>query len=188
MRAGENPSHHDRRWTGFIAWWQGTFGRVGQALGGGADSSQSPGVNAPGIPTPLPADRPPEASPDKLEDAVQEFLTDWLVRRKYDEALQLLSGRAFACVNVNDNGRSVPLDATAARRAATADESCGERDGDPAEPHGGDRRGRAYPDRSAGDGAPLREFTIFPFLSRTPTVSLWEGHGACFDTSSTPCC
>jgi hypothetical protein len=37
------------------------------------------------------------------------------VRRKYDQALQFLSARAFACVNLKDNGRTERLDATQAR-------------------------------------------------------------------------
>jgi hypothetical protein len=36
--------------------------------------------------TPLPPDRPSGAAPERIEDAAQEFLTDWLVRRQYDQA------------------------------------------------------------------------------------------------------
>jgi len=48
--------------------------------------------------------------------ATQEFLTDWLVRRQYDQALEFLSSRAYACLNLNDDARAETLDAGAARR------------------------------------------------------------------------
>ena len=65
-------------------------------------------------PTSLPPDRPIDAAPDRIEDAAQEFLTDWLVRRKYDEALAVLSPRALACVNLTGDGKDQELDADGA--------------------------------------------------------------------------
>ena len=116
VRAGDNPKRHNGRWSGFVAWWQATFGRLGETPGGSEGGAGDVlYLNAPELPTPLPPDRAPGAAPEKLEDAVQEFLTDWLVRRKYDEALQFLSSRAFACVNLKDQGRSEPLNAAQAR-------------------------------------------------------------------------
>jgi hypothetical protein len=53
--------------------------------------------------TPLPPDRPAGASIVEVQDAIQEFLTDWLVRREYDEALQLVSDKALACA-LTDTG------------------------------------------------------------------------------------
>jgi hypothetical protein len=50
-------------------------------------------------PTPLPPDRPAGAVITEVQDAVQEFLTDWLVRRNYDQALLLVSDQALACVS-----------------------------------------------------------------------------------------
>ena len=37
------------------------------------------------------------------DDAAQEFLTDWLVRRRVDEALTFLSDRALACLNTDED-------------------------------------------------------------------------------------
>ena len=67
-------------------------------------------------PTPLPSDRPAGARPERIEDAAQEFLTDWLVRRQYDQALEFLSPRAYACVNLDDVVGGEAIDAGGARR------------------------------------------------------------------------
>src|SRR4029453_18918124 len=73
-------------------------------------------LDRPDAPTPLPPDRPLGASPDHVEDAVQEFLTDWLVRRQYDQALDFLSPRSYACLNLNEDSRGQALDAAGAPR------------------------------------------------------------------------
>jgi hypothetical protein len=112
IRVGENSVKHGARWTGLITWWQ-AFGRLAQAL---PEQPDLLNLDRPDAPTPLPPDRPMGASPDKVEDAVQEFLTDWLVRRKYDEAIDFLSPRAYACLNLNEDARSQALDAAGARR------------------------------------------------------------------------
>ena len=41
--------------------------------------------------TPLPPNRPKGADIPELSDAAQEFLTDWLVRHEYDEAMEFIS-------------------------------------------------------------------------------------------------
>jgi hypothetical protein len=56
------------------------------------------------------------AAPDKIEDAAQEFLTDWLVRRHYDQALAMLSSRSYACVALKAGARGEQLDAAGSRR------------------------------------------------------------------------
>jgi hypothetical protein len=60
-------------------------------------------------------DRPANAAIDRIEDAAQEFLTDWLVRREYDQALAVVSPRAHACVNLTDDAKPEVLDAEGAR-------------------------------------------------------------------------
>jgi hypothetical protein len=112
IRVGENSAKHGARWSGLITWWQ-SFGRLAQALPEQADLLN---LDRPDAPTPLPPDRPMGASPDKVEDAVQEFLTDWLVRRQYGQALEFLSPRAYACLNLSEDSRGQALDANGARR------------------------------------------------------------------------
>jgi hypothetical protein len=114
IRVGENTDLHRGRWGGLIAWWQDTFGRLAASR---PESLDVIDVNRPEAPAvPLPHDRPPGANPPRVEEAAQEFLTDWLVRRQYEQALEFLSPRAYACLNVSDDRRSTPLDAEGARR------------------------------------------------------------------------
>jgi hypothetical protein len=112
IRVGENSTKHGARWSGLITWWQ-SFGRLAQAL---PDQPDLLNLDRPDVSTPLPPDRPLGASPEKVEDAVQEFLTDWLVRRQYDQALEFLSPRSYACLNLNEDARGQALDAAGARR------------------------------------------------------------------------
>lgn len=112
IRVGENSLKHGERWNGLITWWQ-AFGRLADAV---PDQPDLLNLDRPDAPTPLPPDRPMGASLDKVEDAVQEFLTDWLVRRQYDQALEFLSSRSYACLNLNEDARSQALDAAGARR------------------------------------------------------------------------
>ena len=74
-------------------------------------------------PTPLPTDRPLNASIPELADAVQEFLTDWLIRRNYSEALAFLAPDAFACVadSVEMNPNASPEQAETGRPAAAGE-------------------------------------------------------------------
>jgi hypothetical protein len=55
------------------------------------------------------------ASIAEVHDAVQEFLTDWLVRRNIDQALDFLSSRCYACLNLDDDRKEEALDARRAR-------------------------------------------------------------------------
>jgi hypothetical protein len=113
IRVGENANRHGARWTGLITWWQ-SFGRLAEAL---PDQQDLLNLDRPEAPaTPLPPDRPAGAAPDRVEDAVQEFLTDWLVRHQYDQALQFLSPRAYACLTLDDEAQGRVLDAANARR------------------------------------------------------------------------
>jgi len=116
VRAGDNPKLHNARWSGLILWWQDTLGKLQANLPKPVDLANTDRALGPA--TPLPPDRPSGASPEKLEDAAQEFLTDWLVRRHYDQALEFLSTQAYACLNLTDDGRSQSLDAAGARREA----------------------------------------------------------------------
>ncbi len=113
IRVGENANRHGVRWTGLITWWQ-SFGRLAEALPDQPDLLNLDRPDAPS--TPLPPDRPSGAAPDRVEDAVQEFLTDWLVRHEYDQALQFLSPRAYACLTLDEQAQGRVLDAAGSRR------------------------------------------------------------------------
>jgi len=66
-------------------------------------------------PTSLPPDRPRGARIPEIHDAVQEFLTDWLVRRDVDSALEFMSPQSYACLNLDDDVQREALDARQAR-------------------------------------------------------------------------
>jgi hypothetical protein len=113
VRAGDNLDRHNRRWAGFVAWWREIFGQVPERR------QHSEGIvetAAPKVPTPLPPDRPSEEAIAGPSDAVQEFLTDWLVRRDVDEALEAISTRLFACVNIDDSRENEAIRGDVARR------------------------------------------------------------------------
>jgi hypothetical protein len=112
IRVGENSSKHGARWSGLITWWQ-SFGRLAQAAPEQPDLAQP---RSPGCADSAAAGQASGRVSRTCEDAVQEFLTDWLVRREYDQALQFLSPRAYACLNLNEDARGQALDAAGARR------------------------------------------------------------------------
>jgi hypothetical protein len=115
VRAGDNVNRHNTRWAGMTAWWRAVFGN----LPGGQEGPQDTLAEAAGaeVPTPLPPDRSPGTTIERPDDAVQEFLTDWLVRREIDEALSFFSDHSSACVNVDDDAEYESLDALRARAA-----------------------------------------------------------------------
>jgi hypothetical protein len=106
VRVGRNPRLHNGRWNGFVAWWQDVFGQLDEVSEPSGDLLYA---NRPPVPTALPSDRPLGAAPERIEDAVQEFFTDWLIRRRYDQALDVLSPQAYACLDLDGNGGSEPL-------------------------------------------------------------------------------
>ena len=113
VRAGDNLDRHNGRWSGMVAWWRDVFG----SLPGGQEGQHGLlAASTMEVPTPLPPDRPSGAPIEAPEDAVQEFLTDWLVRQDIDQAMAFVSERAYACVNIDDDVRSETLGPDGARR------------------------------------------------------------------------
>jgi hypothetical protein len=113
VRAGNNVDRHSGRWAGMTAWWRAIFGKLPEGQEGPRDTLAEAALAE--APTALPPDRPAGSPIVQIEDAVQEFLTDWFVRREIDEALTFLSERPAACVNVDDDAEYEALDADRAR-------------------------------------------------------------------------
>ena len=113
MRAGDNVDRHNGRWAGLVDWWRDIFGALHEGQAGSNDLLSSSAVE---VPTPLPPDRPIGAPITNPEDAVQEFLTDWLVRQDIDQAMAFMSDRAYACVNIDDDVAEEALGPDGARR------------------------------------------------------------------------
>ncbi len=113
IRAGDNIDRHNGRWSGMLAWWRDFFG----SFPGGQEGPHGWWASAATeVPTPLPPDRPSGDPIEAPEDAVQEFLTDWLVRQDIDQAMAFMSDRAYACVNIDDDARDEALGPDRARR------------------------------------------------------------------------
>jgi hypothetical protein len=131
VRAGDNPDRHAGRWSGFVAWWRGVFGRLPSS----DETDAGPDLlthEPPEIPTPLPPDRSIDEEPPTLHDTAQEFLTDWLVRRNLDEAARFVSDRVLACVDVDDDPDDDVLRAEGAQAALrSAMESTNDELGEP---------------------------------------------------------
>jgi hypothetical protein len=113
VRAGNNVERHNGRWSGMTAWWRAIFGNLPGGQEGPRDTLAEAALIE--VPTALPPDRPAGSTIDHLEDAAQEFLTDWLVRRKIDEALRFLSDHPVACLNIDDDAEYEALDADGTR-------------------------------------------------------------------------
>ena len=97
VRAGDNAQRHTRRWNGFTNWWSDTFGSV--RFGAQDEEAAGPFGGAPTrVPSAVPPNRPANASIPEIADAVQEFLTDWLIRRNYQEASAFLAPDVLPCV------------------------------------------------------------------------------------------
>jgi hypothetical protein len=114
VRAGDNPTRHNGRWQGLVLWWRDLFSRLPESLPKQEDLLGLDRPDAP--PGPLPPDRPANTTTGRIEEAAQEFLSDWLIRRDYDRALSALSPRIHACVNLTDDARPEALDVNDARR------------------------------------------------------------------------
>lgn len=113
VRAGDNFDRHSRRWAGFVAWWRGLFGSVPDER---TTSPTLEDIRATESPTPLPPDRPRGAAAADPQDAAQELLTDWLVRRRVDEALEAVALDPFACVNIDNDRQNEAIAGEQARR------------------------------------------------------------------------
>ena len=66
-------------------------------------------------PIPLLPNRPLGAAIPQLHDAMEEFLADWLVRRNIDEAMEFVSPKTLACVNIDEDAENEILSAAQAQ-------------------------------------------------------------------------
>jgi hypothetical protein len=109
VRARDNYQLHNRRWSGLVAWWSEIFGNLKEETPGEEDLL-APGVFAGG--TPIPADRPMGTAIPEIQDAVVEFLADWLVRKNIVEAQAFVSDRALECVrqNAGQEGKTLSVE------------------------------------------------------------------------------
>ena len=88
VRAGNNTQRHLQRWDGLTDWWHNLFGLADSEEETPADAAAASGEVPP----------VPRKAPDKLEDAVADYLGSWLVEQKPELAAAYLSHRSFACL------------------------------------------------------------------------------------------
>ena len=88
VRAGNNTQRHLQRWEGLTDWWRNLFG---------LDTSEPPDAETVAEAT---GDVPPvpRQGSGKLEDAVLDYLTAWLMEHKPEMSAAYLSSRSFSCL------------------------------------------------------------------------------------------
>ena len=109
VRSGDNARRHEGRWNGFGNWWSEVFGAV--RFGDNSDEASGPLGGAPTRPqSPVPPNRPANTPIPELADAVQEFLTDWIIRGNYQEAVSFFAPDVLPCVadSMQVNPKSSP--------------------------------------------------------------------------------
>ena len=90
VRAGQNGAVHNRRWNGLSTWWKDLLAafvedapeeETTEGLTPGADAERRKFARGP------------------LPDAIRSYLTNWLIDRKPEELLPLVSIKAYPCVS-----------------------------------------------------------------------------------------
>jgi hypothetical protein len=106
VRAGNNYQRHNNRWSGLVAWWQRIFGDLPPEEPADAATllARTP---PPANVMPMPPNRASGQDIPQLEDAVLEFLGDWLVRQNTAEALEFVSDEALPCVGLVPNQAAI---------------------------------------------------------------------------------
>jgi hypothetical protein len=87
VRAGNNYRGHSKRWDGLANWWRNLFGLQIERESGFVPEPEHDIAN-----------RPRLTAKAKLEDAVHDYLSTWLVDQKPNLAVAYVSARDYACV------------------------------------------------------------------------------------------
>lgn len=87
VRAGNNTQRHQQRWQGLTDWWRNLFG---------LDIPEEGTIETAGATGDIPP--VPRNGSGKLDDAVMDFLTSWLVDQKPELSAAYLSSRSYSCL------------------------------------------------------------------------------------------
>lgn len=111
VRAGGNTQRHLQRWEGLTDWWRNLFG---------LDISEPPDAEAVAEAT---GDVPPipRKGSGKLDDAVLDFLTSWLMEHKPEMSAAYLSTRSYSCLEEYGPQSGKEISAAAAPYLAARD-------------------------------------------------------------------
>ncbi|HNR40515.1 MAG TPA: hypothetical protein PKN61_15875 [Acidobacteriota bacterium] len=96
VRAGDNVDRHNGRWSGLADWWRNLFGLPL------VKTKEAPAAAEEHV-IPL----APRSGRGKIQEAVQNFLTEWLVEQRPELAMAYLSHRAYGCVPPEEPGQPV---------------------------------------------------------------------------------
>ena len=97
VRAGDNAERHQGRWEGFVQWWRGLFGLPSVAGTEPDDPDLAPLADV------------PRSREDRIDRAVDDFLTAWLVEGQPEVAVGHLSRQAYECLALQP-GEADPFD------------------------------------------------------------------------------
>lgn len=89
VRAGGNTQKHLQRWDGLSDWWRNLFGLADPR----EEVAEPEGTATAGEVPPI-----PRKGDQRVEDAVNDFLTSWLVDQKPEIAAAYLSAQSFSCL------------------------------------------------------------------------------------------
>jgi hypothetical protein len=94
VRAGDNSTRHNERWSGLTDWWRNIFG-----LPVLEEPKEDTGETI--IP------KEPRAGREKIRVAVKDFLSAWLVEQRPELSVAYYSNSAFACYPADEPGQPV---------------------------------------------------------------------------------
>jgi hypothetical protein len=89
VRAGDNPNTHNRRWSGLSNWWRDLMAAFVE--------KPAPEESVQGLSPGAEAERKRIAR-GPIDEAINSYLTDWLVKEKPQDLLPLFSVKSYPCV------------------------------------------------------------------------------------------
>lgn len=89
VRAGNNAAVHNRRWDGLADWWRGIMAALIE--------KPSPQEPEEGLVPGAEAERK-RISQVPIHEAIHAYLSDWLIQRRPEDLLPLISVKAYPCI------------------------------------------------------------------------------------------
>jgi hypothetical protein len=92
VRAGNNLTLHDGRWSGLNGWWRDVFGQFGS---GGTQPKEATTERLGHIPM-----NPGVKADEGVDKSAHDFLQSWIVAKKPNESVTYFSRRSYPCLEV----------------------------------------------------------------------------------------
>jgi hypothetical protein len=100
VRAGNNLTLHDGRWSGLNGWWRDVFGQ----LGSGGTPKEAPNERLGHIPM-----NPGVKADQGVDKSAHDFLQSWVVAKEPNESVAYFSRRSYPCLEVLAQKRTQPV-------------------------------------------------------------------------------